>query len=147
MKESMFDGPEVLDKMLQDADDANRDPDEVIDVIDAKEAKEDAEELSNIMNDLKEQVGENGKDSSTSSEDSNNNVCEEKLTEDVPPKENQILSFEGTYNQPSAEPSEQKHGNDEKMELSVDNIVSTEIPSIPRYIFISFSKLLMMSTY
>ena len=134
MKESMFDGPEVLDKMLQDADEANKDPDEVDNTIDEKEAEEDAEELKNIMSDLKDQVsGENDKDSNNTSEDANNNVCDENLSEDAPPKEKQILSFEEAYNKPSTESSTLEQCRDETMDVNIDNKVITNSSTSPRF--------------
>ena len=85
MKEAMFEGPEVLDKMLEDADIANFGvtPDEIVEHIDAKD---DSDEINNIIKEF-EQPPSNAADGTIEPhdemEDSNNNVCSVQKTEPI----------------------------------------------------------------
>ena len=69
MKETMFEGKEVLDRMLRDADEANRTPEEIEEDEKRKreeesaKAKKEVDELKNIMDELKEQVDEKTEES------------------------------------------------------------------------------------
>ena len=129
MKEAMFEGPEVLEKILQDADEANRDPDEVDEKISAEDAKEDADELSNIMNELKGGTDEKVKESDSTNEDANNNVCSEPTIVDVALEKSQPLTFEETYNSISTDTVKEEANVTEDMDMSDNNMVLSKTSS------------------
>ena len=83
MKETMFEGKEILDRMLQDADEANRTPEEIEEdyaIKKAREEKEAKEEAERIMNDLKGDVEETVGEPNDTTEDLNNNISEKEVT-------------------------------------------------------------------
>ena len=125
MKETMFEGKEVLDKMLRDADEANRDPDEIDNTVDAQDAKKDADELKDIMNELKGPVQENARETVDEdnekgiendlneddkesnvdaqkevTEDENNNSTVENKIQDSQEAKNEVISFDQIYTKP-----------------------------------------------
>ena len=148
MKEAMFDGPEVLDKMLEDADQANYEynPDETDNVI---VTKEEEEELNNILNDLGGNVVEEVNESNDNTEDAinkineneipedaNNNISENGITKEVPPKPSQILTFEKIYNIniPASDNSNQERNIDEQTEINGNNVISLVTSAVQRYV-------------
>lgn len=135
MKEAMFDGPEVLDKMLEDADQANQEdnPDEIPNVIDTKEV---TEELNNIINDLEKHVVEKVEESNTNNEDANNNISGKSITEDVPPPEKQILTFENIYKKPASDPSNEEITMVEQMEINGNTLKSSVTLATERYVLL-----------
>ena len=127
MKETMFEGKEVLDRMLRDADEANRTPEEIEEDEKRKreEAKKDVDELKNIMDELKEQVDENNEESNDKMgdltnqtdlkeeenenieldqkdeiEDENNNTTVDNKNEETKESDKEVLSFDQMYNKP-----------------------------------------------
>ena len=83
MKETMFEGKEILDRMLQDADEANRTPEEIEEdnaIKKAREEKEAKEEAERIMNDLKGDVEETAGKPNDTIEDLNNNISEKEIS-------------------------------------------------------------------
>ena len=83
MKETMFEGKEILDRMLQDADEANRTPEEIEEDNarkKAREEKEAKEEAERIMNDLKGDVEETAGKPNDTIEDLNNNISEKEIS-------------------------------------------------------------------
>jgi hypothetical protein len=135
MKEAMFDGPEVLDKMLEDADQANQEdnPDETPNVIDTKEV---TEELNNIINDLEEHVVEKVEESNINNEDANNNISGKLITEDVLPPEKQILTFENIYKKPASDRSNEEITMVEQMEINGNNLKSSVTLATERYVLL-----------
>ena len=151
MKEAMFEGKEVLDKMLADADEANLEPEEILAREEARKVKEATEEMKNIMNGLKETVEGNdeanndtqnedhvennnangdimdeaSKDNKNNIDDENNNASGDKMADDVIPPKKEILTFDDMYNKSTSEKAtntETAYGD--KMETSDNDTTS-----------------------
>ena len=146
MKEAMFEGKEILDKMLADADEANLEPEEILAREEARKVKEATEEMKIIMNGLKE--GVEGNDEATNDtkneedvensnangdimaeangvDDENNNASGDKMADDVTPPKKEILTFDDMYNKSTSEKAtntENVYGD--KMETSENDTTS-----------------------
>ena len=129
MKEAMFEGKEILDKMLADADEANLEPEEILAREEARKVKEATEEMKNIMNGLKESVEGNDEaindtknehdveninangdimadannDIENGVDDENNNAKGDKMADDVTPPKKEVLTFDDMYNKSTSE--------------------------------------------
>ena len=151
MKEAMFEGKEILDKMLADADEANLEPEEILAREEARKVKEATEEMKNIMNGLKESVegndeanndtkneddvennnangdimAEANNDNKNSVDDENNNATGDKMADDVTPPKKEVLTFDDMYNKSTSEKAtntENAYGD--KMETSDNDTAS-----------------------
>ena len=154
MKEAMFEGKEILDKMLADADEANLEPEEILAREEARKVKEATEEMKNIMNGLKESVegndeaindtknehdveninangdmnAEANNDIKDSFDDENNNANGDKIADDIRPPKKEVLTFDDMYNKSTSEKAtntENAYGD--KMETSDADTTSIDM--------------------
>ena len=160
MKEAMFEGKEILDKMLADADEANLEPEEILAREEARKVKEATEEMKNIMNGLKESVEgndeanndttnehdvENNKESGEKTteanndnentlDDENNNSREIKLADEVKPPKKEVLTFDDTYNKSTSEKATNtENACGDQMETADNDTTSTGMLVDRRY--------------
>ena len=154
MKEAMFEGKEILDKMLADADEANLEPEEILAREEARKVKEATEEMKKIMNGLKESVegtdeanndtenehnvetsnancdimAEANNDNKDSVDDENNNASGDKMADDVTPPKKEVLTFDDMYKKSTSEKATNtENGYGDKMETSDNDTTSMDV--------------------
>ena len=158
MKEAMFEGPEILDKMLEDADIANKDdhPEEENKEESEEDKKEVCAEMDDILKDHETQNTVNGKNNTDETgeevnkqidenEDQNNNVCDinKPAEEVVQIKVKHILTFDQIYNKSAANKQDMSEDTqtDEKMDIASTDLYGHSALSekTERYTFITMN--------